>query len=335
MGRAAVGPGLSLGDALVGARPHHRRGHAPLLEIETGAHSPSGPDPGRSHCLRDGAEHAPPRAPVRARATESEGEIEERLDVAERQLGAGTALPPPIVNDDLERALAELEGIVRGELELQLACPAVIHPRVDELLENVDSRYALVIVAAKRARQINNYHHQLGEGTFDQFLPPLVESRSKNYLTMALEEIARARSSTRTQALGGERKPTSAGRRLLRSSTKGRCAMSVRSGLGAVAPRWRPSPRSSRLSLRHGRRPIPTERAARPRPQAFALKLSRGRRLVGDDDLVLTFVEPLDGLPQLRLMRPPGSRTPLSVRVAVLPRAPRPPKKGGYHVPRR
>jgi len=65
----------------------------------------------------------------------------------------------------------------------------MIHPRIDELLENVDSRYALVIVAAKRARQINNYHHQLGEGTFDQFLPPLVESRSKNYLTMALEEI--------------------------------------------------------------------------------------------------------------------------------------------------
>jgi DNA-directed RNA polymerase subunit omega len=66
----------------------------------------------------------------------------------------------------------------------------MIHPRIDELLENVDSRYALVIVAAKRARQINNYHHQLGEGTFDDFPPPLVESRSKNYLTMALEEIS-------------------------------------------------------------------------------------------------------------------------------------------------
>jgi DNA-directed RNA polymerase subunit omega len=65
----------------------------------------------------------------------------------------------------------------------------VIHPRIDELLDNVDSRYALVIVAAKRARQINNYHHQLGEGTFDEF-PPLVESRSKNYLTMALEEVS-------------------------------------------------------------------------------------------------------------------------------------------------
>jgi DNA-directed RNA polymerase subunit omega len=65
----------------------------------------------------------------------------------------------------------------------------VIHPRIDELLDDVDSRYALVIVAAKRARQINNYHHQLGEGTFDEF-PPLVESRSKNYLTMGLEEIS-------------------------------------------------------------------------------------------------------------------------------------------------
>ena len=65
----------------------------------------------------------------------------------------------------------------------------MIQPRIDKLFKNVDSRYALVIVAAKRARQINNYHHQLGEGTFEE-LPPLVESRSKNYLTMALEEIA-------------------------------------------------------------------------------------------------------------------------------------------------
>jgi len=65
----------------------------------------------------------------------------------------------------------------------------VINPRIDKLFQNVDSRYALVIVAAKRARQINNYHHQLGEGTFEE-LPPLVESRSKNYLTMSLEEIA-------------------------------------------------------------------------------------------------------------------------------------------------
>ena len=66
----------------------------------------------------------------------------------------------------------------------------MIQPRIDRLFGNVDSRYALVIVAAKRARQINNYHHQLGEGTFDEFAPPLIQSRSKNYLTMALEETA-------------------------------------------------------------------------------------------------------------------------------------------------
>lgn len=68
----------------------------------------------------------------------------------------------------------------------------MIHPRLDALLEKTGgSRYTLVIVAAKRARQINNYHHQLGEGVgFEEAPPPLIESRSKNYLTMAMEEIA-------------------------------------------------------------------------------------------------------------------------------------------------
>jgi DNA-directed RNA polymerase subunit omega len=69
----------------------------------------------------------------------------------------------------------------------------VIDPRVDALLDHVDSRYALVIVAAKRARQINNYHHMLGEGSFDEAPPPMIESRSKNYLTMSLEEIAQGK----------------------------------------------------------------------------------------------------------------------------------------------
>ena len=69
----------------------------------------------------------------------------------------------------------------------------MIDPRVDTLLEQVDSRYALVIVAAKRARQINNYHHMLGEGSFDEAPPPMIESRSKNYLTMSLEEVAQGK----------------------------------------------------------------------------------------------------------------------------------------------
>ena len=76
----------------------------------------------------------------------------------------------------------------------------MIEPRIDELLSQTQtdgaapSRYALVIVSAKRARQINNYHHQLGEGMgLEDAPPPLVESRSKNYLTMAMEEIARGK----------------------------------------------------------------------------------------------------------------------------------------------
>lgn len=67
---------------------------------------------------------------------------------------------------------------------------AVISPRIDTLLENVDSNYASVLVAAKRARQINSYYHNLGEGTFDEFPPPMIDTGSKNYLTIALEEVA-------------------------------------------------------------------------------------------------------------------------------------------------
>ncbi len=69
----------------------------------------------------------------------------------------------------------------------------VISPRIDKLLDHVDSDYASVIVAAKRARQINSYYHNLGEGTFDEFPPPMVDTRSKNYLTIALEEVAQGK----------------------------------------------------------------------------------------------------------------------------------------------
>ena len=66
----------------------------------------------------------------------------------------------------------------------------MISPRIDRLTEQTDSNYASVIVAAKRARQINSYYHNLAEGTFDEFPPPMVDTASKNYLTIALEEIA-------------------------------------------------------------------------------------------------------------------------------------------------
>ena len=65
-------------------------------------------------------------------------------------------------------------------------------PRIDELLPHADgSRYALVMIAAKRARQINNYYHSLGENTLglEELTPPLITTRSTNLLTIAFEEI--------------------------------------------------------------------------------------------------------------------------------------------------
>ena len=40
----------------------------------------------------------------------------------------------------------------------------ITNPPIDELLDRTDSKYSLVIYAAKRARQINAYYAQLGEG---------------------------------------------------------------------------------------------------------------------------------------------------------------------------
>ncbi len=46
----------------------------------------------------------------------------------------------------------------------------IINPPIDELLEATDSKYSLVIYAAKRARQINAYYSQLGEGLLESSL---------------------------------------------------------------------------------------------------------------------------------------------------------------------
>ena len=65
----------------------------------------------------------------------------------------------------------------------------IITPPIDELLEIVDSKYRLVIMAAKRARQINAYYAQLGEGLLE-YVGPLVETRvQEKPLSIALREI--------------------------------------------------------------------------------------------------------------------------------------------------
>lgn len=67
----------------------------------------------------------------------------------------------------------------------------MIEPKIDDLLAQVDAKYTLVILAAKRAREINSYYNQLGEGR-GEFVPPLIETgglRNKP-LAIALQEIA-------------------------------------------------------------------------------------------------------------------------------------------------
>ena len=64
----------------------------------------------------------------------------------------------------------------------------IINPPIDELLEIVDSKYRLVILAAKRARQINAYYSQLGEGLLE-YVGPLVPAHvQEKPLSVALRE---------------------------------------------------------------------------------------------------------------------------------------------------
>ena len=71
----------------------------------------------------------------------------------------------------------------------------MIEPKIETLLEDVDSKYTLVILAAKRSRQVNSYFTQLGEGVAE-FTPPQVPlraDRAPKALSIALQEIAEAK----------------------------------------------------------------------------------------------------------------------------------------------
>jgi DNA-directed RNA polymerase subunit omega len=57
----------------------------------------------------------------------------------------------------------------------------VIKPPLEELLDRVDNKYALVIIASKRARQLK-------EGSL-----PMVDIDSANPVSVALEEVATGR----------------------------------------------------------------------------------------------------------------------------------------------
>ena len=66
---------------------------------------------------------------------------------------------------------------------------SMITPPVEELLDRADSKFALVTLGARRARQINSYFNQLGDGLGNS-IPPQVSSVARKPLSIAFEEIA-------------------------------------------------------------------------------------------------------------------------------------------------
>ena len=64
----------------------------------------------------------------------------------------------------------------------------LMEPRTESLLARVDSKFTLVTLAAMRAREINDYYNQLGEG-LGKIVPPQVTSVSRKPLSISLEEI--------------------------------------------------------------------------------------------------------------------------------------------------
>ena len=65
----------------------------------------------------------------------------------------------------------------------------MISPPIEDLLGRVDSKFSLVTLAARRARQVNAYFNQLGEG-LGSLVPPQVTSTARKPLSIAFEEIA-------------------------------------------------------------------------------------------------------------------------------------------------
>ncbi|MBP9115165.1 MAG: DNA-directed RNA polymerase subunit omega [Acidimicrobiia bacterium] len=61
-------------------------------------------------------------------------------------------------------------------------------PAMEVMLENAGSKFTLVTLSSKRAREINDYYNQLGEG-LGRIVPPQITSTSRKPLSIALEEI--------------------------------------------------------------------------------------------------------------------------------------------------
>ncbi len=65
----------------------------------------------------------------------------------------------------------------------------MINPPIESLLDKVESKFTLVTLAARRARNINSYFNQLGDG-LGGMIPPQVSSSARKPLSIGFQEIA-------------------------------------------------------------------------------------------------------------------------------------------------
>ena len=66
---------------------------------------------------------------------------------------------------------------------------SMMEPQVERLLGFTGSKFRLVTLASMRARQINSYFGQLGDG-LGQLVPPQVTSLARKPMSIAFEEIS-------------------------------------------------------------------------------------------------------------------------------------------------
>ena len=91
-------------------------GHVPVLELETEGALNVKEDVPRAVTIFINAPIPELERRLRERASESEGEIGERIGLARKQLAQAEQFDYVVVNDDLERATRGLEEIVQREL---------------------------------------------------------------------------------------------------------------------------------------------------------------------------------------------------------------------------
>jgi guanylate kinase len=151
----------------------------------------------------------PPSPEIQAERLRKRGEdpatIAARIEVGrEEELRGSQIADAVVVNDDIDRAVSQVAGIMDSyrapvaprpggdppwRISMARRRPTLMDPPVEDLLDKVDSKFTLVALSSKRARQINSYYNQLGE-SMGVIVPPQVTSVSGKPLTIAFEEIA-------------------------------------------------------------------------------------------------------------------------------------------------